>query len=152
MDPLSISVGVVGLADTVTRLSRSISRFTKDYQLADEDLDVARSHALLLKEEIRGLEARLETPPPYSPSRTTAPGWTDSDGPVMGETSFEKAMVTARDLLSSIEAAFPLRSEPHTWRSKVRWALRDKKTLASLMERLRTAESTLQGIMAVENM
>jgi hypothetical protein len=49
----------------------------------------------------------------------------------------------ARELLASIDESAPLRSEPHTWRSKVRWAMEDKQVLAKLGERLKAAESTL---------
>jgi hypothetical protein len=49
----------------------------------------------------------------------------------------------ARELLASIDESAPLRSEPHTWRGKVRWAMEDKQVLAKLGERLKAAESTL---------
>lgn len=156
MDPLSITAGVVGLLDTVSKLSSAISRFKQDFKLADEDLNVARNHALLLKEEIRGLEPRKSSN--YSPPRKKNPGHNDSDRAgetdhlTMEKSSFEKAMSTARELLSDIEACFPLRSEPHTWRSKVRWAIKDKEVLAHLKERLQSAESTLQGIVAMEQL
>lgn len=65
----------------------------------------------------------------------------------MDDTALEKAMATARHFLSDIEAAFPLRADPHTWRSKARWALKDKKLLEQLYERLQTVETTLQGIL-----
>lgn len=61
-------------------------------------------------------------------------------------------MSTARELLSTIEASFPLRSEPYTWRSKVMWAIKDKKALTQLKEQLRSAESTLQGIVTMEHL
>jgi hypothetical protein len=42
----------------MSNLSCAISRFKHDYKLADEDLELARQHALLLKEEIRALNSR----------------------------------------------------------------------------------------------
>ena len=156
MDPFSITAGVVGILDSVTCLSRAISQFRDDYKLADTDLDIARQHALLLKEEIRALESKQASN--NIPSRKTAKGH-HGFGPsaetsylVLEEASFTKAMSTAHELLSTIEASFSLRSEPHTWRSKVRWAMKDKHVLAQLKERLRSTEGTLQGIVAMEEL
>ena len=156
MDPFSITTGVVSLLGCVTKLSCSISRFKEDYKLADEDLDIARQHALLLKEESRALESRRAST--YSPPRKTAQGYHGSmcasEMSPLGieDASLAKAMSIAYELLSAIEASFPLRSEPHTWRSKVRWALKDKHVFAQLRERLRSAESTLQGIVVMEQL
>jgi hypothetical protein len=156
MDPLSITTSVLAILGAVSKLNSTMSRFQQDYKLADEDLNVARSHALLLKEEIKGLESRKSSN--YSPHRKTGEGNNDSDRTgetsdlAMDESSFAKAMSTARDLLSDIEASFPLRSEPHTWRGKVRWAMKDKQVFAQLKERLQSAESTLQGIVAMEQL
>lgn len=155
MDPLSITAGAVGILGAVTKLSGAVSRFKQDYKLADEDLNVARNHALLLKEEIGKLESMNSSN--YSPPRKMAEGCScdraaDTGHLAMDESSFAKAMSTARDLLSDIEASFPLRSEPHTWRSKVRWAVKDKQVLAQLKERLQSAESTLQGIVEMEQL
>ncbi len=41
MDPFSITVGVVGILNSVKDLSCAISLFKDDYKLADEDLDIA---------------------------------------------------------------------------------------------------------------
>lgn len=151
MDPLSITAGVVGILDAVSKLSSVMSRFKQDYTLADEDLNIARSHALLLKEEISGLMSRNSSN--YSPPRKTAKGRDDGAAHLaMDKSSFENAMSTARGLLSDIEASFPLRSEPHTWRSKVRWAMKDKQAFSQLKERLKSAESTLQGIVTMEQL
>jgi len=70
----------------------------------------------------------------------------------MDEASFTEAMSTAHDLLTAIEESFPMRSEPHTWRSKVRWAMKDKRIFAQQKERLTSAESTLQGIADMEKL
>ena len=147
MDPLSTAASIVGILDIVTRLSSAISQFKEDYKLADADLDLAWQHALLLKEEIRALESKKPSrdPPPYESAK-------GQDGFDMEEASFTKAMSTACELLSTIEASFSLRSEPHTWRSKVRWAMKDKQVLQQVKERLKSAESTLQGIVAMEQL
>ena len=156
MDPFSITAGVVGIFDVVTRLSSAICQFKDDYQLADADLDLARQHALLLKEEIRALESKKVSY--HHPLRKSAEGQDGSDHAAesshlgLDEASFTKAMSTASELLSTIEASFPLRSEPHTWKSKVRWAMKDKQVLLQFKERLRSAESTLQGILAMEQL
>ena len=143
MDPFSITAGVVGIADSVTKLSSLIFRLRHDYRCADEDLDNARQHALLLREEIKPLETRKAGLPHALNQKSYV---------VMEEGPYTKAMSTAHDLLSTIESSFPLRSEPHTWRSKVRWALKDKQTLVELQERLKSAESTLQGIATMEQL
>jgi len=52
MDPFSITVGVVGILNSVKDLSCAISLFKDDYKLADEDLDIAQKHMLLLKKSI----------------------------------------------------------------------------------------------------
>ena len=150
MDPFSIVAGVVGILDAVTSLSRALSRFKDDYNLADADLDIARQHTLLLKEEIRALESKqaLRHPPLYEGTKGVA----KSSHLTLEDASFAKAMLTACELLSTIEASFPLRSEPHTWRSKVRWAIKDKQVLQQVRERLKSAESTLQGIAAMEQL
>lgn len=156
MDPFSIAAGVVSISDSVTRLSSAISRFRDDYKLADADLDMARQHALLLEEEIRALESKRGSHQP--PLHESTEGQdvfnraADSSHLVLEEASFAKAVSTACELLSTIEASFPLRSEPHTWRSKVRWAIKDKEALLQVKERLKSAESTLQGIMAIEQL
>lgn len=156
MDPISLTSGIITILGSVTKLSCAISRFKDDYKLADVDLDIARQHALLLKEEIRALESRRASC--YSPPHKTAKGHRGSNcapetSPLlMEDASLAKAMSTAHELLSAIETSFPLRSEPHTWRSKVRWALKDKRVLAQLKERLRSAESTLQGIVSMEQL
>ena len=150
MDPFSVAAGVVSIFDSVTRLSSAISRLKDDYKLADADLDIARQHALLLKEEIRALESR-EVPNKAS-RHTSAKSKAKIDcapkdnGLAEEELSFTKAMSTASELLKTIEASFPLRSEPHTWRSKVRWAVKDKQVLYKIKEQVKSAESTLQGI------
>ena len=156
MDPFSTAASIVGLLDTVTRLSSAISAFKEDYKLADAELDLARQHALLLKEEIRALESQKASrhPTPHN-SAKAQDGFdraAESDPLVLEEASFAKAMSTACELLSTIEAAFPLRSEPHTWRSKVRWAMKDKQVLLQVKERIKTAESTLQGIVTMEQL
>lgn len=148
---------VVGITDVVVKLSSAIARFRQDYKLADEDLDVARSHALLLRNEIAALESRKSwsvTPPQDQKNDVKS---SDQDAQTnlqfgMEEISFAKAMSTAGGLLSDIDTAFPLRLEPHTWRSKVRWAIKDKKTLTRLKERLQSTESTLQGIVSMEQL
>ncbi|KAJ5389255.1 ankyrin [Penicillium cataractarum] len=156
MEPLSAVASVANVADAVVKLSSAISQFRQDYKLADEELDIARNHALLLKEEIAALESRSSWN--YTPPRKSTKGLSDFDpaaetSPLgIDESSFARAMSTARGLLSDIESAFPLRSEPHTWRSKVRWAIKDKKVLARLKERLQSAESTLQGIISMEQL
>ncbi|KAI1421583.1 ankyrin repeat-containing domain protein [Xylaria sp. FL1777] len=157
MDPLSITAGVVGLLDSVSKLSSAILKFKQDYKLADEDLNIARNHALLLNEEIRRLEERNSSS--FSPPRKTAKLHNDDLGQasdnghlVMDDAAFEKAMLTARELLRDIEASFPLRSDPHTWRRKVRWAMKDKQSFAHLKERLQSTESTLQGIVMMEQL
>lgn len=136
------------MLDVISRLSMAISRFKHDYKIADEDLNVAMNHVLLLRQEIRGLESI--NCPSYSPISTNPKGQGDSDPAPAA--LFAKAVSTARGLLCDIEAAFPLRSEPHTWKSKVRWALKDKQALAQLKERLHSAESTLQGIVSLEQL
>lgn len=155
MDPLSATAGVVGILDIVTRLSKAISRFKHDYQLADEDLNIARNHALLLKEEIRSLDSRKSGTCSQRTADEKAHSLhqdVETDYSAMDESSFTTAMATASELLSDIEASFPLRSEPHTWRSKVRWAMKDKETLAHLKDRLRSTESTLHGIVTMEQL
>ncbi|KAL8644477.1 MAG: hypothetical protein Q9226_007744 [Calogaya cf. arnoldii] len=77
---------------------------------------------------------------------------TEAVHPVLQEASFAKAISTAQELLTTIEATFPLRSEPHTWRSKVRWVMKDKQLLARLKEQLKSTESTLQGIVTMEQL
>ena len=156
MDPFSIATGVVGILGCVTKLSTAISRFKDDYKFADADLDIARQHALLLKEEIRALESKNAShhPPPHK-SAAGQDGFdraAESSDFVLEDTSFAKAMSTACELLSTIEASFPLRSEPHTWRRKMRWAMKDKQVLLQVKERLNSAESTLQGIVAMEQL
>ncbi|KAI8634383.1 ankyrin repeat-containing domain protein [Xylariaceae sp. FL1651] len=156
MDPLSVTAGVVGLLDVVSRLSFSILRFKGDYKLADEDLNSARDHALLLKEEISKLEQIKSSS--FSPPRKTAKLHNDLDQIsnhshlAIDDASFEKAIATARNLFRNIEASFPLRSDPHTWRSKVRWAMKDKQAFAHLKDHLQSAESTLQGIVLMEQL
>ncbi|KAH7304238.1 ankyrin repeat-containing domain protein [Stachybotrys elegans] len=157
MDPLSVTAGVVGILDTVTKLSGAISKFQHDYKAADEDIRFARKHALLLREEIQGLDAL--TLPSYTPSEPTKTHHLldshrniPSGNTGMDKMSFNIAMSTARDLLSNIEEAFPLRSKPHTWKSKVRWAMKDKQALDSLKQQLKSAESTLQGVVATEQL
>ncbi|KAL2822821.1 ankyrin repeat-containing domain protein [Aspergillus cavernicola] len=157
MEPFSVVASVANIADAVTKLSSAIAQFRQDYKLADEDLDIARRHALLLKEEIAALESRK--PWDYTPPRKSTKGLfndsnrtTETSSIGMDESSFAKAMSTACGLLSDIEATFPLRSEPHTWRSRVRWAIKDKKVLARLKERLQSTESTLQGIVSMEQL
>ena len=153
MDPLSATAGVVGILDIVSRLGISVHRFTQDYKLADEELDAAQTHALLLKEEIAALEARATSPhapPRYIDEKSGQP--TGVECLSMDEAKFNQALSTARGLLLDIEAAFPLRSEPHTWRSKVRWALKDKRAFAELSKRLQSVEVTLQGIVSMEKL
>lgn len=152
MDPLSITAGVVGILDSVSRLNSAISQFRDDYQLADEDLCTARKHALLLREEITALGSRKQAVP--SPFENTAKHQThhEPEQQAKDESSLEKAISIAGSLLSDIEAAFPLRPEPHTWKSKARWALKDKKLMEQLQDRLQSVESTLQGIVSMEQL
>lgn len=156
MDPFSIAAGTVGLLDCVTRLSNAIFRFKDDYKLADADLDIARQHALLLKEEIRALELKkglYHTPPHESAEGEDGFDRAGRSGHlVLEDASFVEAMSTACELLATIETSFPLRSEPHTWRHKVRWAMKDKQVLLQVKEQLQSAESTLQGIVAMEQL
>ena len=152
MDPFSIAAGVVSILDCVTRLSSAISQFKDDYKLADADLDVAQQHALLLKEEIRALGLKKASHHNSADGQDGFDYAAESSHFVPEEDSFAKAMSTASELLSTIEASFPLRSEPHTWRTKVRWAMKDKQVLHQVKERLKYAESTLQGIAAMEQM
>ena len=156
MDPFSITAGIVGVLDCVTKLSCAISRFRADYKLADADLEIARQQALLLQEEIGALESRKASDYPR-PCNNVNEDYKCGHAAVNGhlgleEASFAKAMSTAHKLLTSIDSSFSLRSEPHTWRSKVRWAMKDKHTLAQLKERIRSTESTLQGIVKMEQL
>ena len=70
----------------------------------------------------------------------------------MDESALDEAVSIACHLLADIEAAFPLRAEPHTWKSKARWAMKDKKLVQQLQERLQSVESTLQGIVSMEQL
>ncbi|KAK0754841.1 ankyrin repeat-containing domain protein [Schizothecium vesticola] len=151
MDPLSVTAGVVGILDTVSKLGGAIYRFRQDYKCADEDLNVAREHALLLRDEIQALETQRLAPRPQ-PTRRKSGSDDGTAPPIMDDVALEKAMATARHLLSDIETAFPLRVDPHTWRSKARWAMKDKKLLEQLYERLQTVETTLQGIVSMEQL
>ncbi|CAO1604783.1 hypothetical protein XANCAGTX0491_008323 [Xanthoria calcicola] len=156
MDPFSITAGVVGVLDCVTRLGVSINRFKNDYKLADSDLDIARQHTLLLQEEIKALESTKVSD--CSPVSKTGKEHKDfncaAEDTHLGleETSFARAVSTAHELLSTIDASIPLRSEPHTWRSKVRWVMKDKRILAQLKEQLKSTESTLQSIVTMEQL
>ena len=154
MDPFSAAAGVVSILESVTRLSSAISRFKDDYKLADAELDMARQHALLLKEEIRAIESRKTSPLPSPQESAKQQSGLNSaaEAKSLEDPSFAKAMATASELLSTIEESFPLRSEPHTWRSKVRWAMKDKQVLTQVKERLKSAESTLQGIATMEQL
>ena len=155
MDPFSAAASVVSLLDTITRLGRTISQFKEDYRLADADLELARQHALLLKEEIRSLNSKgwSGSPQPHQAAEMKdGLNFTSESRPSSEDGTFEKAMSVAGGLLSTLEASFPLRSEPHTWRSKVRWAIKDKQVLLQLRERLKSAEITLQGIAALEQL
>jgi hypothetical protein len=148
---------VVQITDAVVKLSSAIAKFRHDYKLADKDLDVARTHALLLKEEIAALECRK----PWRASMALRQsnekkGFNQVANPnhdvAMDQTSFSKALSTASALLSDIDTAFPLQLEPHTWRTRARWAIKDKRIFAELKERLRSTESTLQGIISMEQL
>ena len=156
MDPLSITMAVMGISSAISKLSTTVSHFMHDCKLADEDLNVARNHAILLQEEIKGLESKRPSvyslPDKRATGRRIANKAAWSGNFAIEEASFEKALSTARDLLCYIEASFALRSEPHTWRSKVRWAIKDKQDFARLMDRLQRAESTLQGIVSMEQL
>jgi hypothetical protein len=156
MDPLSITAGVLAILGAVSKLNTTVTQFQQDYRFADQDLNIARSQALLLKEEIRGLDSarsiNYTAPRKASGAHNGFDGSAKTNQLVVDESTFAKAMSTARDLLSDIEASFPLRSEPHTWKSKAKWALRDKQVLAQLKERLQSAESTLQGIVSMEQL
>ncbi|KAL8840008.1 MAG: hypothetical protein Q9170_001492 [Blastenia crenularia] len=138
MDPFSITAGV------------------DDYKLADADLDIARQHAVLLEAEIRALESteasRYSLPHRLAKENHVVSHAANDTHAVSEEAPFSKAIATAHELLSTINAAFPLRSEPHTWRSKVRWVMKDKQVLAQLKERLKSTESTLQGIATMEQL
>jgi hypothetical protein len=148
MEPFSIITSVVGLLDNVTSLSGAIARFRQDYKHADEDLGIAQTHALLLQEEIKGLGARVASLSP-APHAGVNEHHSHDD---TAEPAVAKALSVARDLLFEIEVAFPSRSDPHTWRSKLKWAMKDKQAFERLKERLRSAESTLQGIVAMEQL
>ncbi len=147
MDPLSITAGAVGVLDAVTKLSATISRFKQDYELADEDADVAWNHAVLLRQEIIAVQSAKSNAPSFSPSRKGRGGFDRA-----AEASFDKAISTACGLFSEIEASLPLRSGPHTWRSRLAWVRKLKKVLGRLKERLQSAESTLQGIVRLEQL
>lgn len=156
MDHFSIAAGTVGILVCVARLSSAMSRFKDDYKLADADLDITRQHALLLKQESRALESKKGShhPPPHK-SAEGQDGFdrgAKSSHLVLEDTSFPKTMSTACELLSTIEASLPLRSEPHTWTRKVRWAMKDKQVLLQVKEQLQSTESTLQGIVAMEQL
>src|SRR4051812_3656541 len=116
MDPFSITVGVLGISDAVCKLGGAVSRFRDNYKLADEDLDIARQHALLLKDEIEALDARRESYHASCDKTLKLPTVMSTTE----EASFEKAMLTAKELLAGIEESAPLLSEPYTWRSRVR--------------------------------
>ena len=155
MDPFSITAGIIGVLDCVTKMSCAISRFKADYKLADADLEIARQQALLLQEEIAALESRKTSDYSQLCGKTNGDykcdhGAENSHG--LEKASFTKAMSTAHNLLSSIDSSFCLRSEPHTWRSKVRWAMKDKHNLAQLKDQIRSTESTLQGIVTMEQL
>ncbi|KAL8854173.1 MAG: hypothetical protein Q9221_001096 [Calogaya cf. arnoldii] len=140
----------MSVLDCVTKLRFAINRFKDNYKLAAADLDIARQHALFLQEEIRALEPTKTTD--CRPVSKTGKEPRDLDNvaeavhPVLEEASFAKAISTAHELLSTIEASFPLRSESHIWRWKVRWIMKDKQVLAPLEEQLNFTESTLYGI------
>ena len=46
MDPLSPVTSVVGLLETTSKLSATVSRFRHDIQAADGELDAAKKHVL----------------------------------------------------------------------------------------------------------
>jgi hypothetical protein len=48
---------VIGVSDVVCKLSGAVARFREDEKLADEDLEIAREHTRLSKEETQALEA-----------------------------------------------------------------------------------------------
>jgi hypothetical protein len=148
---------VVQITDAVVKLSSAIAKFRHDYKLADKDLDAARTHALLLKEEIAGLESRMSWKANMALGQSNEKKAFDqvansNHDLVTDQSCFGKALFTASALLSDINTAFPLQLEPSTWRTKARWAIKDKRIFAELKERLRSTESTLQGIVSMEQL
>lgn len=150
MDPLSVIAGVVGISDSISKLCGAIVQFKEDYRLADDDLDAARDHAILLREEIRGLDLKMQLSRP--PDDEKHHGEPIPHHSAVENPAFAKAMSVARDVLTGLEKSFSLRASAHTWRSKIRWALKDKQALAQLKGQLQSAESTLQGLVAMEQL
>ncbi|KAK4207532.1 ankyrin repeat-containing domain protein [Rhypophila decipiens] len=156
MDPLSVTAGVMGILDVVSKLGKFVHQVSKDFQFADEDLNTAREHALLLRDEINALKSQQRSSYQSQPLKSAKTKCETEETPppylTMEEAAIQQAVSTACHLLEGIEATLPLRAEPKTWRTKARWALKDKKLIQELQGRLQSVESTLQGIMSMEQL
>ena len=64
--------------------------------------------------------------------------------------TFTQALSVAESLLTDIEKSFPSTSGPLKWRTRIKYALRDKELCKTLGEKLRSVESTLQSILLFE--
>lgn len=51
-------MAVVGISGAISNLSTTDSHLKQDCKLADENLNVARNHAILLQKEIKALKSK----------------------------------------------------------------------------------------------
>lgn len=170
MDPLSATASVAGILDVVTRLGKLLYRMQKDLQNADADIEAARKQAQLLQEEIRiarALREASENPQDLGASdpchatdmkhwngmfvrKQRDPGTDESEDLQMTPETFSKALAIAEGLMMDINQSMPLRVNPDKWKTKIKWVLRDKSAAQVLESKLKSVESSLQGILPFE--
>jgi hypothetical protein len=139
MDPIGAGASIYTIVQAVACLGKFIHKVQKDVRHAPIETEEARNHVLLLQKEIEGvrnLKTMLDS---------------GEDNPFsIAKSPLTQAIETAEKLLSDVEQAFPINSKPDTLKQRLRWALKDKETVAKLEAKLKDAESTLQTILQVE--
>lgn len=172
MDPLSATASVAGILDVVTRLGKLLYRMQRDLKNADADIEAARRQAQLLQEEIR-IARELRESSERSQSKDASDSFHTSDAQdwdgeferdqrkpeadesedlQMTSETFTKALTIAEGLMADIDQSMPLRAHPDKWKSRIKWVLRDKSTVEALKSKLKSVESSLQGILSFEQM
>ena len=144
---MEAAASVCTLIGAVAHITKFVHRVQHDTRNAPVEVDTAQRYVLLLQKEIDGVR-RLKGSLNDERESAKEKGGVDPFG--LTSDAVLRAVTLSENLLVDVERAFPIHGAPETLKERLRWALKDKRTVAKLAAKLAETEGTLQSILQVE--
>jgi hypothetical protein len=137
MDPVGFAASLLALTGASIRAGKLIRDIHSGYKHADRELDQAYKQLMTIRSLLIQLESFKDT--------------IDTDEEKASCPSISTILTASQDLVTEIEAAFPINASSKHLRKRLRWALTDRDTVARLTNKLNGVLALLSTSVQLEN-